>query len=41
MILYDENGMELNSDIWDNAWTEVCCVLSIDVYVVIEISKLH
>ena len=23
--------MELNSYIWDNVWTDVCCVLSIDV----------
>jgi len=42
MILYDENGMELNSYIWDNiVWTDVCCVLSIDAYVVTEISELY
>jgi len=42
MILYDENGMELNSyNIWDNVWTNVCCVLSIDVDVIIEIFELH
>jgi len=35
------NGMELNSYIGDNVWTNVCCVLSIDVYVVTEISELH
>ena len=35
------NGMELNSYIWDNVWTDVCCVLSIDAYVVIEISEFH
>jgi len=29
--------MKLNSYIWDNVWTDVCCVLSIDVYVVTEI----
>ena len=36
-----QNGMELNSYIWDNVWTDVCCVLSIDAYVVTEISELH
>ena len=28
-----QNGMELNSYIWDNVWTDVCCVLSIDACV--------
>ena len=41
MILYDENGMELNSYIWDYVYTDVCCVLSIGAYVVTQISKLH
>jgi len=36
-----QNGMELNSYIWDNVWTDVCWVLSIDAYVVTEISELH
>jgi len=40
MILYDENGMKLNSYIWDNVWIDVCCVLSIDAYVVTEIFEL-
>ena len=35
------NGVELNSYIWDNVWTDACCVLSIDAYVVTEISELH
>jgi len=35
------NGVELNSYIWDNVWTDVCCILSIDAYVVTEISELH
>ena len=26
-----QNGMELNSYIWDNVWTDVSCVLNIDV----------
>jgi len=33
--------MELNSYIWDNVWTDVCCVLSIDAHMVTEISELH
>ena len=41
MILYWRNGMELNSYIWDNVSTDVCCVLSIDAYVVTEIFELH
>jgi len=38
MILYD--GMVWNW-IRNNVWTDVCCVLSIDVFVVTEISELH
>ena len=34
------NGVELNSYIWDNVWTDVWCVLSIDAYVVTEISLM-
>ena len=40
MILYDENDMELNSYILDNVWTDVYCVLSIDVYVITEMFEL-
>ena len=28
-----QNGMKLNSYIWDNVWTDVCYVLNIDAYV--------
>jgi len=31
----------LNSYICDNVWTDVCCVLSINAYVVTKIFKLH
>jgi len=35
------NGVKLNLYIWDNVWIDVFYVLSIDAYVVIEISEIH
>jgi len=35
------NCVKLNSYIWDHVWTDVYNVLSIDVYVVTEISEFH